>query len=618
MSSVLTQLVSSPEVNLRENRTIAVDDAPQSVAFRRYGTTTANTAQINVTAQPSPNVLISRRMVLEYDLKIVATVAATAANRYPVYIGQALASQGPMNGLGAYTDALRQFPLQSCMNSISVSLNGMSFQGATPSWYLHQNSLYAKTGTNDRDWSMCPAAPDESQQYKDLSYTDRDPLSGYANGDLTRRGATTSALYSAATSTLVAANTQATLNFLKIQEPILCSPLALFEHEDELPAFAGLTNIEINATLDGSCFNVWSRAVGAIDPRGADGTVLMAAFTGFVVTISNCNLVLKEIEPRQTYVMPKQVFYDYYMTDVRTTPTNTPLTAGSSTQTTTLTVNPKGMPRSILLWVAESQSVRAAVATCAQQTDTCCFISQCSAQLDTRNVSTTMANADFYNQAVEFGYQGSYAAWKAWRGSVLQFRPADSWGLDLGQAVGLNNRVNLSFTVNYTNISTVDIANPTIYILFIYDGYCCFSDIRTGGPAQISSYTSPLTQDDILRAQSSGEKRYEKRDPGMSGGNIFKKIGKAASKALDFVKENKLASRGLEMAGVDQKYANAAKALGMGGGPRSGRLLKNMMGSGLRDAPRRRLSQQSSEVSLILNSLRYRRQADSDDDSSEE
>ncbi len=176
---------------------------------------------------------------------------------------------------------------------------------------------------------------------------------------------------------------------------------------------------------------------------------------------------------------------------------------------------------------------------------------------------------DLYNIAVKNGCQMSWTQYTREVGSIIILDAGIDFGLSPQDSPGVLKNVQLGLSCRFKNTGSRDIT-AQMYVVCVYEGvFNCMN-------GNTSLILAPLTNDDVLRRDAPRVTYEQQASVYGGGGNLFRSLGNAFRSAHNFVKDNRLISRGLSaMPGViPGAAATIAKHVGYGagrsGGGRSG------------------------------------------------
>ena len=418
-------------------------------------------------------------------------------------------------------DAPRAFPLASITNSLKVTINGQSVETQ------YADALQALLRYNcehdifNYDLSQTPNALDRSQQYAELVGTVRNPLSNYDNNSYEMGRGTVE--LDVITNPASADGVTPTVSVVKftVVEPLLISPL-LYKSNDLQSALVGVKNMGVQFNFSsGQLARVWSHNKSS----------------GATITSAVCSIGAGSTEPPLLLVnyltpplvdlgeLPKSVNYQYYKTDTFVNDQNVALAPNASQSFTNNAIQLSTVPKSIYIYASLPNSDRTF-----ETTDT--FFRINSLSLNYLNVSgqfSSMNSNDLYNMSVKNGLKMNWIDWNGkstditstntvnLAGGVLRIDISDL-NIPSNMASGVNTNSQLSYTINLTNLDTVN-KNVSLTTLLTYDG------LMTIENNNMMTQIGVIDTNDVLQTRMSGNWIDWKSANSIYGGNMFSRLG---------------------------------------------------------------------------------------------
>jgi len=339
---------------------------------------------------------------------------------------------------------LRQFPLNSLIQTIQVKINNMSVSDTIADRVKMLLCFGNKVDDRDKLWTTTAAMPDQFASYNDpASYLNRNPLAPFSdNPNETPRGAfrpVSGILTSGAAGNMNEVHLGATQAFrsltYEITEPLILSPLSPGLFEDE-QAFAHVNKVDITIN--------WYPLVRAWSCSNAE----LAAMPNFVANFTQPapQLLVNYLSPDagqaipSTQVLPYMTYLDYPKTDIT-------IAGGATVKFVSDTIQTSRVPQRLFLWAVRSRS------TFGPSTpDSFCAISNVNVTF--QNDNTLLASCtrqDLYRITARNGINMSYPQWSFYRGGPLAIEFGVDIGLPPGLAPGVDGAYNLRVTCDFTN-----------------------------------------------------------------------------------------------------------------------------------------------------------------------
>lgn len=440
---------------------------------------------------PSTNTYIDRCPL--YHLTGTITVTGVSAGAgIPLLQMRGVRTSPGVNPGTTNLDCLRCDALNNLFNNFSVSLNGNT--NATPlNLYNRLLQRFERDYADEQDLSYSPMYPDYSFEYEDLFGTYLNPQGAYGDNQLDPRNAFTGLLLTSNTSTGVADT--ATLQF-DITSPFELSPFALGRGKFEPVCLKGITNFVVNAVIGGRGSQPLSGAFGSMwshnNNNAASGTL-----TSGIVGFSSAEVLMHYMSPPMGQELPDKVDYSFILPTIYQQQVPGVL-AGATAQQNSQTLQLDTVPPKFYVWVDKSDFLMDAT-----QTDTTPFrINSISIRWDTvSSLLNDMTPQDLWSMSRR---NGCNVTWNQWNGvvapqtgnvtgtgSYLCIRPGIDFVLPDGQCPGLEGKHTMQVTVNYTNISSSNVASVSVNVLVCDEGVMSISG------TQVQFNTRMVTYDDI-------------------------------------------------------------------------------------------------------------------------
>ncbi|MHC4333842.1 MAG: phage major capsid domain-containing protein [Planctomycetota bacterium] len=393
------------------------------------------------------------------------------------------------------SDALRQFPLASILETLEVSINGESISINTAS-FVHAMLCFENTQQQRAiNWSETAAMPDNFQDYGDWfdHGSARNPLASYGenSAEMTR---------GALDYELVASNQVR----VTVTEPFLMSPFLPSLKEDE--GFVNVTQMSVNFRWRQDLQRVWSHA--------STGNAITTLDVQFERTPE---LHLLYITPDLLQNIPPSVTYPYHKMLQFNKVTET-VASGATTSQSSDTVRFSQIPRKMYVFATRSRNTRTFET------------SDSFARLDRVNVLWNNQDSLFgaatsqqlYQISKKNGINLSWPQWSKHRGGVFCFELGTDLGLPDGQAPGVQGQFSVQVQTTFTNTSGAPVEYE-LWVLAMLEGTLqIFPD---GARASLGN----LNQQTVIQAEGGDEISYENYSQ-LAGAGFFDGVSHLVNK----------------------------------------------------------------------------------------
>lgn len=467
-------------------------------------------------------------------------------------------------------DALRSHPLSSVISTMTVSLNGVSVSIESQQvvhilerfkQYLEYNRSYG---------SIFPQMPDNYQNYGDSFGSNNNVLGTYSDNPAQHpRGAYPM---------VVVANTP-TLAIVKfdLYEYVLLPPFLYggdeMGHIREAGGLTFLDTFNLTATLNNNLARLWSHALSGLSPS-------TSTISSLTVNFSQPELLIWWLTPKLLQSIPKEIVYPYYQINRYTTQGSSPVAPNGTFTIPSNVIQFQTIPLKIYICAQRSQNqIYETLSSTISTTDTFSRIDGISVNFN--NVSGLLSNASpqhLYEMSLQNGLSMSYNEWigsteylsavagqttrlVGTTGSVLCIDPTKDFGMSSELAESILGQFNFQIILKGTNTNQLDTLNLELYIVAVFDGLLSLSN--NSGTTQIGV----VSRQDVLTAPMH-HMSYNELTSIYGGGSFFSRFGDILRKGANYVKDNKLISKGLGI--IPHPYAQlgsqAANILGLGEG----------------------------------------------------
>ncbi len=360
-------------------------------------TTTTNNQIVFSATTPSPNVFLSRRMYIEYQLQFnferqKAGDVATANN--------------------AVTYGLRAFPLSACTETLTLKLNNSTITTNLRD-VIHAMQHFGSSPEERNRWmSGIPSIQDQFQQYGQMAADDqagaRNVFSRWASNNVEQ--SRLSGLWGT-----FDAGTRQIYSTFELYEPIFAP--CLNWSDQEVPGFVGVTSFQLIFTL-GNLGRAWSDAVL---PAG-NARITAASFPANY----SASLHIEYITPQITVPPPIHTFYPYYELGRYVKSSQTIANGAVSAPQSTDTLSFSSIPKRI--YVYARVPLAPTIDAIANQTDTFAEIQKINVTWNNQaGILSSASPKDLHDMSVRAGSDQSWIQFRYYQGAVLCIRP----GIDI-------------------------------------------------------------------------------------------------------------------------------------------------------------------------------------------
>ena len=411
-------------------------------------------------------------------------------------------------------DALRQFPISSLCDVLTVQINGESISDNL-SDKLHAMLCYGNTAQTRIDTnSTSPTMPDNYQQYADWATygSAKNPLADYGeNGMEDPRGG------------FPIEKIGSKKIRVCVTEPIFMSPfLSGFHGQDE--GFVNVNQLNISYR--------WRSDLSQILSHSSLGEPISVVS---VVMYQAPEILTTFITPDLTQPIPQMQVLPYYKTQdyIKTVQT---LADGATSRVISDSIKLSQIPRKLYLFCRHNRSN-------SNQNTADSFLAIERLSILWNNQSGLFASAtqqDLFEISKRNDCNLSWSQWSKYRGSVFCLEFGKDIGLLDNEAPGVQGQYTIQIQMDVKNVSGA-VFEPEFYQIFLMEG--TFSIAENMGRASLGN----LTQAAVLASKESSEMDYY-HYKGLRGGGFF-------SGLKNFI--NKIARGVQKGVGYAEKYAPA-------------------------------------------------------------
>lgn len=531
-----------------------VTDRCFRLQYRITATVVFPTAGATAGLYPIPNAIVG------------AGVARAFPNGDAAYVVGQSAADPVAGGIGGggvdgynYTMALRSFPLNSCLVTADLKLNGQSTTVGSNNVICLQPYLM-----DDEEllYFECPAQRDNSARYTpNTSANNRNPFDPrQQNSSVSSRGSYQATLVYEAVANAVCTRIYA----WDIVEAIIISPLTWGKSfSDE--GFANIFNISINLRIQDIQRSL-SLASGMI--AGSSVTMHLSPVANDPNPRTTMNILLNynTQDPILAAKMATTLYYNWDLIQVDANTNAISQGDGLNNASTDGSFNGNALrlstiPDKIYLYIKPDISAFTGAA-CQTITDTFLRITQIKVLFkNSANLLSSYTEYDLWRMSVKNGLKMSWNEWRYTNGSIVIIDVVSDLGLQPDETAGESKYNQIKIDGNYS-VSPLVYAGQTQQVK-----YAVTTVVVTGGEAIISPNLCKFVNSGVDGAQvlalttlqdSKIESAGLRSALGTRGGSFLSKAGKYLHKGLGWLAKNPehiktgldLAQRGMEHLGV--------------------------------------------------------------------
>ena len=533
--------VFQPALDVDKPKKYIAYQGAQSVVWQKIEATSVSNSQISWNINtPSVRTGINRQIFIELE------VSARAIDK----LGNAV-TDANFNAALTGRMGVRQFPLQSASNTVSLDLNSSRFSwnprssiAALYSYDINmesQNGYFSTTGSCPDMYSTMNASADPAGSFFVGSTTSRNPLGRYSQNMARQSRNITN--YDLQRTVNAAANSG---NFsVIVTEPILLPPLAAGSREE--PCLYGINNLNLNFVLGDT-----QRLFAVSSASGAAGSD--TDFNKFDnINIKKATMHIQYYTFNLTYPLPRTPVWscsdisNYITRITQTIPEPSITNSGNADipnkqeldDVVTNSINLNQIPKSIYVFAKRRQGVDNAGST-----DTFLRISKISVDFNNRSgLLSTCNEYDLYNMARKNGLKRSYAEVER-IGLPLCLSPAEDLSLGDDQSPGLIGQFNLQMTIKFrlpisfpTSVAEAGRRYPItnlfdVQVVVVNEGACWI-----GPDGILKTKFGMLTENAVLTAPIEYGTYEGYQADVLYGGSFFGKVKSFVNKASKIVQK---------------------------------------------------------------------------------
>jgi hypothetical protein len=530
LQTVITQ---APITRVSDERRYAILRPAGQTNFQTWNSSSISTGNVAWSSPPpSLATLIARKVLIQIDATLNFSGTNTSA-------GPAL----PLINAAAGIEGLRAYPIQSCISTLTVTINGSALSVQSSDLIsAYQRLNMPEKQVTDREMSFGPVMSDQYQSYEQGYGTNRNVFAPYGSNPYVQSRGAFGAVYTGVLppplfgtsggglwfppATNVAGGTTGQVLFTVCEE-IMVSPLSWACPPTS--GFVGVSAFDVNLTW-GNLTRMWAR--DEVTAAAAPFLSVLTPATGIVPVIRGARLVFEYDTASSLQPIPRSIVLPYVNIQRYSTDYATSIAAGGSAIINSNTISLPSIPKRLILLARLSNNMQTwgtSDSFLVLTKFTMNFMNQAG-----QSSSQTMESA--YLQSQKNGLQMSWAQYSNFVGSVyvLDFG-VDSGIFDPSLSVGCSEQTTLQITANYTNTGPRAIPSTTMYMIIELEGTASIRD------ASFYPATSVISRADVLAASGKPEVLYEDSNYNRLGGafdslNNVKSLikqGREESKAPD-------------------------------------------------------------------------------------
>lgn len=540
-----------PTIDIGARKEYVIAKGAKENTWQVFSAQNLNANQINITSNPpSRKHIINRRAFVRASYQFVISGTAGAG--------------GKMIQPGL--DAPRQYPIAQTLNTLQASINNDNYS-VTLNQYWNALLRYHHKNSEAQFNSLTPSYLDAYQEYTDFlnpqfGGSGKNALGGYgevSDGD----GGASAAGGRGGFPWVIVSDTggSATVTMTSV-EPIFMPPFNFSEEESN--GFIGVENMSFTFTFGELASQLWSH-----DNLSAGHSTI----TNIAVTLTGFDVLLNFQTLPIDMTVPDQAVYPYFEITPYSTPAVT-IAAGSSQTIVMNSVQLKSIPHRMYIFAQENQNDMLFANGGINKTNTFAPINSINITFNNKvGLLSTATKEELYAIAQNNGCNLSWPAWSKYVGSVMAINPSKDLSLSESEASGLIGNYQLGMQVNVTNTHTASLpynpgrsVNYVLWVVVINEGTMSIVN------GSVSHQIGVFSERDVLNAPIDRSLSWKKTEHIYGGdflgiGNFFKhKVAPALVKGYNWVKDNKLISRGLRMIPHPnaQRAAMVADQIGLG------------------------------------------------------
>jgi len=504
--------VIDPRASVKQAKEYLFNQPGSAVTYRTFTTNSASDSSVQFSCPPpNPNIIVSRCVL--FTCKINYRVTFTNVN---------IANANQFIG----SIAPRQFPLASCINTLTVKINNDSISQNINDYIHPLTRYYATYDKSAYNLSLSPAFPDQAQSYVITNALPRNPLGDYANNGNSQppRGS-----FPRTDDFQVVNDANGNARILTFSytytEPLFLSPLSA--EYDEM-GLSQLTTFDVNITW-GDLARSLSIDIDSINAVNAGPQIAPQGAVSATIDANSCKLKFIYITPQVNYPLPDTLIYDFNQINRYDTSIGN-IAANANGSVVTNNIQLSTIPSRAYIFVRRRNQDRTYGTA-----DVYARINKI--DMNFNGISGILSSADtidLWRMSVNNGLKMSYEQWYGQVGSVCCIDFGHDIGLGANQGVGMLGSYNLSLTIDFTNINAAQV-DYTAYVVVVNRGTYTISN------QNVLQQLGVVSSEDVINSASLEEadkQELERLYGGKFDGlkNVFSKVKKAGEKVAPYAK----------------------------------------------------------------------------------
>lgn len=541
MSIVLDDklIVDSRMVLGVEGKAIEIQRGATNLSVNLVNSQQASNSTIVFTQQlPKGRIVIDPLMLVQIPIQVTVNASGLVGQNVDTYIRNNF--------------ALRQYPINSVLNNISLTLNNQTISSQPYQWINELSRFESIDYQNSAlRQSLWPIMPDASPQYSDLAGSGKSPLLSYESGTdiyANPRGAFNSSF------TLVSSDNNSYVFNATLIEPLMV-PILDYDPSKKRVGLPHVNSMQLQLTFISNLSRMFSLDLDTCP-----------LITGITVNVQGPAVLRQNwlTVPVNLPIPPVNLRSYSSITCIPSQVAN--FTAGEQRTVVSQSLTFNQIPKKIWIYMRESQ-IDAPNAYA--NTDTCFSIQKATITFNNKpGIFSNMNSYDLYlSQQAEKGSVVSYTAAQNYVGDVLCCDVVESFGLQDDCSIGIAGNFQFMVELTATNLKNTSVL-PSIYVVYANDTIASLNE-----NADMTLQQNFVTRDDVLRASMLPPYPAKFMVGDLYGGAFWDSVKSGLSKAWDWIRNNQVISKVAnlaknvpQLAPIAGPVATAAQAVGLGYG----------------------------------------------------
>ena len=408
-------------------------------------------------------------------------------------------------------DALRQCPVSSIIDSITVNINGDGFSHQT-SDTIHAMMCYGvKNDDHNHKISQFPSQPDAYQEYSQWAQygSGKCPLKQYGeNSTIPTRAGFYREQVDSKTSRFI------------VTEPLWLSPFNNLNEDAE--GFVNVNKLDFSIRFKSDLSRVLSHDSGNNAPNISSVTVNF---------YQQPEMLMLYITPPLLMPLPSILSLPYYKPDIYIKSVGNVNAGASKLAFSSDTFRLSQIPRYAMVFAQQSRNARDF-----KTSDSFAVINRVSVLWNNENnLLSSATQQDLYNMSVRNGCTLSYPAWSNYRGSPLVMSFGNDLALGEDESVGVHGQYTFKIEVDLKN-SSINAKDYELYVIFMNEGV--YQIFENGARSSLGN----LTREMVLSAHQAPEQLNQHEYAQLQGSGFwsglkgfFNKVAHGVSDVAKFV-----------------------------------------------------------------------------------